>query len=248
MDRDQLLERKGDLERLVRRFTCTHPTVGRIDIEWRQIVELLKSTPATVARSRPANTQAPADGKWWLQTRLSPAHRPVRGELRSAASGITVRVSQRALDVIYAEAQRCAELECETGGLLVGHAAWGWHGDLSISEARVAVVGGSREVSGVKLHPGSFASIDRIMMRSGLRVNGCWHSHPRAAGPSPEDVTAFARTHAQASRRAYLPQMAHLIIFPDRDRGWLRPACAAYITAPSDGDDSTYTVQPAKVA
>jgi proteasome lid subunit RPN8/RPN11 len=213
-------------------------------------------TPATVARTQTtpaASSRPPADGKWWLQTRPSPAHRPVRGVLRSAASAITVRVSRRALDVIHAEAQRCAALGVETGGLLVGHAAWGWDRDLDVTEARVAVVGGSREADGVKLHPGSFKSIDMIVMRDsgglrGLRVNGCWHSHPRAAGPSSEDITAFARTHAQASRRAHLPTMAHLIIYPDSDRGWLRAAVAAYITAAAAGDDTTYTVQPAKVA
>jgi proteasome lid subunit RPN8/RPN11 len=211
-------------------------------------------TPATVARTqnRPA-APPPAAGKWWLQKWTSPAYRPVRGELRSTASSITVKVSQRALDVIHAEAQRCAELGVETGGLLVGHAAWGWDRDLSVTEARVAVVAGSRKADGVKLHPGSFKSVDMIMMRAsgglrGLRVNGCWHSHPRAAGPSPEDVTAFARTHAQANRRAYLSRMVHLIVYPDRDRGWLRPAYAAYVTAPSDADDTTYTTQPAKVA
>ena len=101
----------------------------------------------------------------------------------------------------------------------------------------------------MKLHPGSFGSVDTIVMRDrGLRVCGGWHSHPRAAGPSPEDVTAFARTHAQAIRRSYLARMVHLIVYPDRDRGWLRPALAAYITAPRDGDATTYTVQPATVA
>ena len=209
-------------------------------------------SPSTRTQTTPT-APSPTDGRWWLQKRPSPAYRPVRGELRSAASGITVRLSKRALDVIHAEAQRCAEVGVETGGLLVGHAAWGWDRDFDVTEARVAVVGGSREASGVKLHPGSFKSVDLIVMRDsgglrGMRVNGCWHSHPRADGPSPEDVTAFARTHAQAIRRGYLSRMVHLIVYPDRDRGWLRPALAAYITAPRDGDDTTYTVQPATVA
>jgi hypothetical protein len=207
MNREELAERKGDLERLVRRYPTTSPVFVAIDAEWREVVKLLKAMPAARSRMRSRTTRRRVGAAEALAKELKERKRALGNTWTINDTMIEVSNPEYREEVVLsAEARAAIEAAVyhsristlETGGPLGGRYA---NRRLRVSEARGA--GSSKrgfnwiEVGG-ELQQFEADVEDTL----GIDLVGDWHSHPRGrTQPSETDLVTWAKRLDGVERR-----------------------------------------------
>ena len=160
--------------------------------EWSRLSAVLSGgssrsvlAPATATRELDRRGGAPGRAPFPSSWRLP---EPPRAKVEApsirldadTAPRVKVIVVRSAVAAITAECSRWRD-DVETGGWLVGHRAYGWHRERTVTGATVAAK--VRKVGKVALDEGEFVRMDRQLQalrdRDGdLRGIGDWHTHP----------------------------------------------------------------------
>ncbi len=149
------------------------------------------------------------------------------------APRVKVFVTRSAYESIIAEAMRWGS-EVETGGWLVGHRAYGWHRERTVTDATVAAQ--VRKAGKVALDTGEFSRMDARLQKTrdrdggDLRGIGDWHTHPMGGG-RPSDADLRCQAVDLATIADHNVSLTSLIVTQRDGRdSWRNPQISAWIT------------------
>ncbi|HEX3330164.1 MAG TPA: Mov34/MPN/PAD-1 family protein [Gaiellales bacterium] len=145
---------------------------------------------------------------------------------------VKVILVRSAVEAITAECLRWGD-GVETGGWLVGHRAWGWHRQRTVTSATVAAK--TRRLGKVMLDAAAFIRMDAALQASrgrdgDLRGIGDWHTHPMG-GDRPSDVDLRSQARELETIGDHNVSLTSLIVTRRvGSASWQNPQISAWIT------------------
>jgi proteasome lid subunit RPN8/RPN11 len=196
---------------------------------------VLGRTPATrsVRDADPRRNAAPFPESWRLPERSRATVEPPSIRLDAdTAPRVKVILVRSAFVAITAECSRWRD-DAETGGWLVGHRAFSWHRERTVTSATVAAT--LRKAGKVTLDEGEFVRMDTQLQaqrdRDGdLRGIGDWHTHPMGGSrPSQADLRCQARELATIGDHN-VSLTSPIVTRRDGRESWNNPHISAWVT------------------
>jgi proteasome lid subunit RPN8/RPN11 len=215
----------------------------RLGREWSRLATVLsggssRSVPAPATATRSARVaapgRAPLPASWRLPDR--PRAKVEAPSIRLDADTeprVKVIVVRSAVAAITAECSRWRD-DVETGGWLVGHRAYGWHRERTVTGATVAAK--VRKAGKVALDDDDFvrmdASLQKMRDRDGdLRGIGDWHTHPMGGDARPSEADLRCQAFDLATIADHNVSLTSLIVTRrDGRESWNHPQISAWIT------------------